>query len=50
MDDKSKQIIKKVTGHLKEDEKTFRHEIEDDIKLRKAIKKTKPKRLEGKKK
>jgi hypothetical protein len=36
---KSKQIVKKVIGHLKEDDKDFRSQIKSDTKLKKQLRK-----------
>lgn len=36
---KEKKIVKKVLSHIKEDDKEFRKQIADDVKLKKSIKK-----------
>lgn len=36
-----KKIIKKVVSHLKKDDKEFRKQIDEDVKLKKSIKKIK---------
>ena len=34
---KEKKVVKKVLKHIKEDDKDFRKQIKDDVKLKKSI-------------